>query len=695
MHRTIPFALAGVALLAASAAAYEPQTHARIGERAVAVSSLDRVLKDQFSLLTGANRPLASSTGQVRPFREWVSSGCATEDEPARRAINHFHNPLQPWPQAGLPIGQSSIYWQQNGNQSPGGTWSWPFARGRFYDFLTGTSQSARDAALADVGRSLGQMAHLIQDATSPPHTRNDPHLVHDGYEANMERFRLDEAARFAAILNRPPVPADPAIFTDTADGQAPARIARLIDSDGYTGAAPPGNGVLIGNAEYTNGGYLSDDTLFRDFPFPRQAALGPPFFDPPQGQPGARRYFPKVADGDNVSHFVAEGTLWERLTNAGQALPGGFLLNDQTYQRAGEFLVPRAVGYSVSLFDRFFQRELEIASPARYVYARTQFVEGNAGFFTKLVFRVRKTTPGGAAGGSLVAVVRYRRGLANLIENPLQISNDLSYAVSAPQSPTLGAGFTELSFDFAGSPIPTNSADLYLTVVYRGPSGPELNAVLYGDKDLFEPEPVDVGNVTDYDCFGPDPKHVADFGVWPPFDLNNPDPNTNPQARDLTVPKDGVPDIFGPQDELGGVFVKVSSTLQQQPASSTVFDYQFPQHLPQSGPKFSRFFVLQDRPTFILFWRATSFIERGTTPNGTSSNVLLATVPQANVNRVIADAGGGTVHEVTLPFTYRGLTSLDLNILVVDIPRFNICFPNTVELPPSFTRVDGTPAEP
>jgi len=38
----------------------------------------------------------------------------------------------------------------------------------------------------------------------------------------------------------------------------------------------------------------------------------------------------------------VAEGTLWERLTNAGQALPGGFILNDQTYQRAGEFLVPR-----------------------------------------------------------------------------------------------------------------------------------------------------------------------------------------------------------------------------------------------------------------------------------------------------------------------------------------------------------------
>jgi hypothetical protein len=171
------------------------------------------------------------------------------------------------------------------------------------------------------------------------------------------------------------------------------------------------------------------------------------------------------------VTHFVAEGTLWERLTTAGQALPGGFILNDQTYQRAGEFLVPRAVGYSVSLFDRFFQRELEVASPARYVYARTQFVEGNAGFFTKLVFRVRKTTPGAAAGGSLVAVVRYRRGLANLIENPLQISNDLSYAVSAPQSATLGASCPSTSPAAPSPPTRPTSTSPWCTADRPAPS--------------------------------------------------------------------------------------------------------------------------------------------------------------------------------------------------------------------------------
>jgi hypothetical protein len=352
-------------------------------------------------------------------------------------------------------------------------------------------------------------------------------------------------------------------------------------------------------------------------------------------------------------------------------------------------------VGYSAALIDRFFERELEIAAPARYVYARAPFLEGNTGSFTKLTFRVRKTTPGPAGPGTLTAVVRYRRGLANLIEEPLQISGDLSYAVSAPQSVTLGAGFTELTFDFGATPIPTNSADLYLTLVYRGPSGPELDAVLYGDKDLFEPDPVDVGNVTDYDCFGPAPHHVADFSAYPPFDFGNPDPQTNPQVRDLSVPKDGFPELFGPDEERNGVFMKVSSTQAPQSASPTFFDYQVPNRVAQPDPQFVRFFVLQDRPTFVLNWRVNLFVNRGFIPNGMSGPQFLTVVPTANVSRVIVDGGGQVVHQVTLPFTYRGLKSLDLNLLVVNVARFNVCFPSTVGLLPPLTMIEGAPGEP
>jgi hypothetical protein len=681
--------------MARPAPAYEPATHFEIGARAVDVSSVDRVLKDQLGLLAGKERVLRAASGQQLTLRDWIAVGSYLEDDPPRRAINHFHNPLRAWPDAGLSItliGQSSIHWQQNPSQGAGGTWTWPIARARFHDFLTGAGQAQRDAALADVARALGNMAHLIQDATSPPHTRNDAHLIHDGYEATMERFRVDERGRWVDILFQPPVLADPAIFTPTGDDRAPAQIARLIDSD--TAGQPAGNAATIGNAEYTNGGYVSDDTIFTDFAFPRVAALGTGFFEPAQGQPGARRYFPKVADGDPVSHFVAEGTLWERLQFSGQ-LAGGFILDDRTYEAAARRLVPRAVGYSAALIDRFFQPEIEIAAPARHLYARTEYVAGNTGAFTKLTFRVRKSTPGPGGTGEMTAVLRYRRGLADLVENPLLISNDISYAVSAPQAVPLGSGFTELTFDFANSPLPTNSADVFLTVVYRGPAGAEQDAVLYGTRDLLEPDPVDVGNVTDYDCFGPQPFHVADFSEWPPFDFNNDDPVLNPQPRDLTDPKDGFPELFGPSEERGDVFVRASSLQAPQLASPTVFDYRVPQLLAQPDPQFVRFFVLQDQPRYTVSWRVGSIVERGFLPNFVSGVQFLTTQPFGNTNRVFVDANGVVTQQVDLPLLYRGVNSLNLNILVVNIPRFNACFAGTLALPPSLSRIEGTLAQP
>jgi hypothetical protein len=292
-------------------------------------------------------------------------------------------------------------------------------------------------------------------------------------------------------------------------------------------------------------------------------------------------------------------------------------------------------------------------------------------------------------------AVLRYRRGLADLIEDPLQISNQVSYAVSAAQPVTLSGSFTELTFDFANSPLPTNSADVFLTVVYRGPAGAEQEAVLYGTKDLFEPDPVDVGNTTDYDCFGPDPYHVSDFSLYPPFDFNNADPVLNPQPRDLTVPKDGFPELFGPSEERADIFMKTSSLTAPQFASPTVFDYRVPQRVAQPDPQFVRFFVLQDQPRYTLSWRVGSIVERGFLPNFVSGVQFLTTQPFGNTNRVFVDANGVLTHQVDLPLLYRGVNSLNLNILVVNIPRFNACFPNTLTLPPSLVRIEGTLGQP
>jgi hypothetical protein len=187
----------------------------------------------------------------------------------------------------------------------------------------------------------------------------------------------------------------------------------------------------------------------------------------------------------------------------------------------------------------------------------------------------------------------------------------------------------------------------------------------------------------------------VSDFSIYPPFDFNNADPVLNPQPRDLTVPKDGFPELFGPSEERGDVFIKASSLQAPQFAQPAFFDYRVPELLAQPDPQFVRFFVLQDQPRYAVSWRVGNIIERGFLPNFNSGLSNLTTFPFANTNRVFVDANGVLTHQVDLPLLYRGINTLNLNILVVNIPRFNACFPNTLTLPPSLARIEGTPAAP
>src|SRR5262249_24587156 len=175
------------------ALSYEPRTHAEIGGFAVDRSNLDSILKTQYRVEQGV---AAVFGGQS--IQEWIATGAAREDFPESRVLNHFHNPLKRWDSAGL-FGQSSIYWQQNPDQGLGGTWSWPTARQGLFKFLTSPTPAARMQALADTARALGQTMHVVQDAASPAHTRDDPHLIRDGYEARIQELRSSrDAARRA-----------------------------------------------------------------------------------------------------------------------------------------------------------------------------------------------------------------------------------------------------------------------------------------------------------------------------------------------------------------------------------------------------------------------------------------------------------------------------------------------------------------
>src|SRR4029450_7566098 len=112
-------------------------------------------------------------------IREWIEEGGVREDD-YTRSFHHFDDPLQPWNVSGLGVGsfrsESSIQWMQDGTQLIGGSWSWSDARRLYYEALTERDPRAREALWADTFRAVGQIMHLVVDASVPEHTRNDPH---------------------------------------------------------------------------------------------------------------------------------------------------------------------------------------------------------------------------------------------------------------------------------------------------------------------------------------------------------------------------------------------------------------------------------------------------------------------------------------------------------------------------------------
>ncbi len=169
--------------------ALEVETHEAMNEY------IASTILNGFSLSDYLNKNLGFTKGKEEEINgkkvyKWLRDGGYYEDKPAwtipyLRSVNHFHNPLLTWESAGLNdtvlginyTGQSSILWSQNSNQDLGGKWSWYDARDYFYKGLTLTSKVERDSAMANTFRALGQLMHLIEDASVPAHVRKDIHL--------------------------------------------------------------------------------------------------------------------------------------------------------------------------------------------------------------------------------------------------------------------------------------------------------------------------------------------------------------------------------------------------------------------------------------------------------------------------------------------------------------------------------------
>ena len=593
--------------------------------------------------------------------------------------------PLLPWDRSGLDIPlippfESSVRWAQLPDQGVTGKAAWSDARTKFFSAATGTTDSARQQAYADTFRILGQLMHLVADLAQPAHTRNDAHIFGDDFEKFMASDTNQGLIKGFATF-------DPSILlVPTGDGVARVPVANIWDTNRYDGSNPPdeASSATFGLAEFSSANFFSPDTISRTayadqiLPLPAVNLLDLSSIHPyTTGE--NRPYRGKSGNGVRVERMVSEGTFSRFLP---PFIPN-FALDDLVFQDYAGHLLPRAIGYSAGLLDYFFRGRLEIAPPARFAYALAPFQPGNAGAFTKLRFKVRNATPNEDAGpGQLIAVVQYRTSVTgqSLIDNPFAaISSQLFFAISQPlESISLGEGFQELTFDFSQSPvpIPTNAADVFLTVIFKGRLGLEDNAVMVGGKDLFEPSPIDYANITDWECFQGTPYPVGDLTAYPPY---------NPPAQaQRDVNHDGFEDLFGPA-VTRGLFLKTFDLAGPTPAlSESNFDLTM---IEQEPAQYGRLMLLQDQPFHGVAMLAR---EARSIPSGSMFPSMTAAATTPGIfNEVVRGPSGELVRRVLPSGVYRGLPFHGGFFVVT--PDTIPCLDETRALMPNLTLIGGS----
>lgn len=448
------------------------------------------------------------------------------------------------------------------------------------------TAEALRLAYWATVFRALGDVVHVLQDMAQPQHTRNDTHsglgcvlpvYCIAGHASFMEHYfkaRTLKEPRFTINEGIFPPPSPPVskvtIDTTAAEldyGVASPYVTPVFASyrEYFATATGAGNHDGKGLANYSNRGFYSFNTNIGD-------SSGDPYSEPPRAAtelaaidvaapalldmtgkqiPGTMTFFEGTvrdaldpgSDAHNVK-LTAYG-LWDQFLLA-QGLPPGYTLNYYTYDEQARLLIPRAVAYSAGLIDFFFRGSLRIDLPPEGIYAIDDYSKPgvstkDTGGFSRIKATITNTTPdvvptgatasipqAMAAGGTLVAVVKFRRNTcyvattlagewpalrkAGQTDAQLALCRDPNgtpaseeIVVSLPQ--TLDAALAPdsakvLDFSFAaGAAIPINAVDVVLQVVYRGPLGPDdADAVLVGTRDISEPTLIRLSNERDFD---------------------------------------------------------------------------------------------------------------------------------------------------------------------------------------------------
>lgn len=379
----IAIALAAVA--SRSTSALGVPTHLLANRVAVATSTLlQDCLRDALGLRDGLQTRITGPNGSTFSIQRWIEEGGAREDD-LLRPLTHFHDPLRPWASAGKSIGplryESSVRWMQEPDQSGEGLggWSWRDARQLYYRALTESDPVRREALWADLFRALGQIMHLVVDASVPEHARDDAHVLGAlGLATSYERWvgeqqgapNSEAELQFVARYLSAPIGFDSAILRQPVPGGEPiatAPVAHLIDADRYDATNP---GVTlegaIGLAEIANANFYSEDTLDGAYPFPTDTGLVPVNLATATGR--VRRYFSRPAGQGLLPANPLRAECAADLYFAPHFLlhrPPYKCVDSLVWAQVATHMLPRAVGYARGVLDYFFRGGLRVAGIA------------------------------------------------------------------------------------------------------------------------------------------------------------------------------------------------------------------------------------------------------------------------------------------------------------------------------------------
>ncbi len=529
-----------------------------IGDRKIAINGflLDSYLKDQIGFIDGRKeilfKPFLTARNKdllEKTIFDWLGQGGREEDKPPRtipyiRSTNHFHNPLAGnlddagfsgtlnfpsnhwlpvlspglalWAHfQGWTLDQSSVLWSQReaGEQKPGGPYSWHDTRSYFFQALTATDQWTRDKYFALTFMGLGRVMHLVEDVSVPEHARDDGHYA-DAYEAYVLRMTLLEAKPADYFIKFSPFTFDKsalALASPFQDPRASVPIARLFDSNQYTGANPAiTTHPDIGLSEYTNANFISGQTRIKDgvfhpfndtqFPYPSLHSVTVEDRDIPDnlspGETVKRSYYVKTADGD-IGYLLAGVSFFTYyneqagIEDVAKVIPP---MDDNVFKDYADRLMPRAIGYAATLMDYFFRGWLEVTD-ANLEITNTDD-HPNFGY-DRVTVHARNSTWENEGidteempAGRLHLVVRYEVDKndpylyipASSKIHYRYITREYETETSVPQDVP-----AEFVFDLSEDPIPLCATNIELFLVYRGRLGAEADGISVGRLGITE----------------------------------------------------------------------------------------------------------------------------------------------------------------------------------------------------------------